>query len=553
MDLPEGQSYAVVSRAMNEVLMGNNRRGDACVAEEFSRLDERLGLQDLDGAFAAAIFVKDRQHRCVMLNDECCRLLGHARRFLLGRTDYDILPKEQADKIWEQEERIFGSGEDKYDEESHVDRKGVTRAYSTTKSLFTDPSGGAWLVGVITDVTAHKRAMEDCLYMKCLLEAQNEASIAGILIVDENARIVVANRRFSEMWGISPEIMASKSDDMARKAVWSKLADPETFRHRVDYLYRHPDEKSREEVELRDGRIFDRYSAPVVGKNGVYYGRVWNFRDITDIRKLASLNAEVEKRRELDALKDGFIDTVSHELRTPLTIVGAAVDSLRGGAAGALTPKQQEITELCHRNVLRLTKMITNLLDISRLESGNAKVRLERLDLGPLLQDMEANFRMMGRGKDLSIKIDAPAAPPPVRGDAELIGEVLENLLGNAARFARREVRLRVSRERGLIAGRETKGLLFEVIDDGPGISADQIGLLFNKFSQVERAAGAGYKGTGLGLAICKEIMALHGSEIAVDSVPGRGARFHFFLPEWAGVRASSGRSTGRSAARGRA
>jgi PAS domain S-box-containing protein len=526
--------------------MGNHQGGLSAVKAR-AYPDAKRGRVHPKNPFATAVFVKDRQHRCVMLNDECCRLLGHARQFLIGKTDYDFLPKDQADKIWEMEEHIFMTGHGVYDEESHADRKGATRAYSTTKTLFTDRSGGAWLVGVIDDITVHARVLADCRYMESLLEAQNEASIEGILVVDGSARIVATNRRFGEMWGISPEIMASKSDAVAREAVWDKIVDPAGFRKRVDSLYRHRDEKSHDEILLRDGRIFDRYTAPVVGEEGFYYGRVWYFRDVTDSRRCADLGAEVKQRRELDALKDQFIGTVSHELRTPLTVVRTAVDSLRDGMVGALSPKQREVADLCHRNVLRLCKMITNLLDISRLESGHAKARLESLDLKPLLTDLEANFRLMGLGRKISIKIDAPAAPPLVRGDPELIGEVLSNLLDNAARFARREVRVKVSRESAAAAGRETKGVRVEVIDDGPGIPAGRIGELFNKFTQVQRSVGAGYKGTGLGLAICKEIMKLHGSSIAVESSPGRGARFHFFLPEWTkspvpAVRAASGR-----------
>ena len=505
-------------------------------------LEEKLGLPHSIPASAAAMFVKDREHRCVMLNEEGCRLIGHARRFLIGKTDHDFLPKKQADKIWEKEEEIFTSGVEQYDEESVVDLKGATRTYATTKTRFTDRTGGIWLIGVIDDITEHKRVLDECHFLTSLLEAANEASIAGVLVVDDAGRILTVNRRFREMWGIPPEVLALKSDAKALRAVRDQIADPEGFMSRVNYLYKHRDEKCLDEIILRNGRIFDRYSAPVVGNDGVYYGRVWRFRDITETRKVAALKAEVKQRRELDALKDQFIGTVSHELRTPLTVVRAAVDSLRGGLAGELSPKQQEVADLCSRNVLRLTKLITNLLDISRLESGCAKVRIERLDLGPLLADLEASFRMMvhGSGREISIVIDVPAKLPRVAGDAELIGEVLSNLLDNAARFARSEVRVR--------ARREAEGVRVEVIDDGPGIPPDQISLLFNKFTQVERAIGGGYKGTGLGLAICKQILSLHGSSIAVDSAPGRGARFHFLLPEWTG---GPSRAGGAAACRG--
>ena len=524
----------------------SNSHGVVLTAKKLSLLEEKLRLPLSVHAEAAAFFVKDRQHRCVMANDECCRLLGHARKFVIGKTDYDLLPKEQADRTWEKEERVFTGGVEDYDLESVVDRRGIKRTFATTKTLFTDQAGGAWLIGVIDDITRCRDVLDECHLLVRILESANEASLSGVLVVDDAGRILTYNRRFREMWGIPSEVLATRSDAKALRAVRGKLADPEGFMDRVNYLYAHRDEKSLDEIPLKNGRIFDRFTAPVTGEGGVYFGRVWRFRDITEMRKIAALRHEVKHSRELDALKDKFIGVVSHELRTPLTIIRAAVESLRGGAAGELSPEQRKVADLCHRNILRLTKMITNLLDISRLESGGANARLQRLELGPLLRDAEENFRMMERGRELSLMIDAPAALPPVRGDPEMIGEVLDNLLSNAARFARSAVRVKLHRERGAASGREGGGVRVEVIDDGPGIPAGQIGLLFNKFTQVERAVGGGYKGTGLGLAICKEILALHGSTIGVDNGPGGGARFHFFLPEWTSSPVPAGRSAAR-------
>jgi PAS domain S-box-containing protein len=497
---------------------------------------EGLGLSELINAFSTAIFVKDRRHRFVMVNDSCARIVGRTPQAMIGRTNDEHLPRALADRLRDMEEQVFLTGEEKIVEEQLKDRKGVVKTYSTTRTLFSDRSGRQWLIGVMNDITVHKRVLDEARFTASLLEAENEASIAGILIVDESEKILSANRRFREMWGIPDEVFAARSDAKALKAVVDKLVDPETFQRRVRHLYRHREEKSHEEVLLRDGRIFDRYTAPVVGPEGVYFGRVWHFRDITEMRKLEALKSEVRHRRELDELKDRFIGTVSHELRTPLTIVRSAIESLCEGVGGALTPPQQEIADLCARNVVRLSKMINNLLHISRLESGKASARIERLDLAPLLSEMEANFRMVGRGggRNISISIDAPAGLPPVAGDPELIGEVLYNLLDNAARFARSAVRVKVRRRRGRVDGRDAELLRVEVLDDGPGIPRDQIGLLFNKFTQVERCVGGGYKGTGLGLAICKEIMTLHGTGIGVESEPGKGTCFYFFLQEYA-------------------
>jgi PAS domain S-box-containing protein len=140
----------------------------------------------------------------------------------------------------------------------------------------------------------------DALFQRSLLGTQTEASAEGILVVSPEGRMVSFNRRFVEMWGIPEDVAASRSDEAALSFVRSKLADPEPFLARVSYLYEHPEEESRDEIPLLDGRTFERYSAPVRDENGNHYGRVWFFRDVTGARR-----TEEELRRtvgELDAV-----------------------------------------------------------------------------------------------------------------------------------------------------------------------------------------------------------------------------------------------------------
>lgn len=125
---------------------------------------------------------------------------------------------------------------------------------------------------------------DEIRFQKTLLEAQSEASPDGILVVDQGGDIIFFNRRFAEMWGIPDEVLGSRSDEAAIQAVLDGLEDPDAFRAKIAYLYEHPEETSRDELRLRDGRVFDRYSAPVRSDDGHYHGRVWYFRDVTTER-----------------------------------------------------------------------------------------------------------------------------------------------------------------------------------------------------------------------------------------------------------------------------
>ena len=119
-------------------------------------------------------------------------------------------------------------------------------------------------------------------FRNIILATQQEVSIDGILIVDENGAVAAHNRRFADMWGLDPERIISRNHVEVLRPVLKKLVDPEAFVARLQYLYERREEKGRDEVALNDGRLFDRYSAPMVGPDGTYYGRVWFLRDVTE-------------------------------------------------------------------------------------------------------------------------------------------------------------------------------------------------------------------------------------------------------------------------------
>jgi PAS domain S-box-containing protein len=158
----------------------------------------------------------------------------------------------------------------------------------------------AGTVVTIEDITDHKQAEEDLKYNNSLLSTQLEASMDGILVVDEAGRMISFNQRFVEMWRIPDEVALSRSNAQALHSVHDLLHDPDGFLEKVNYLYAHRDEISREEILLKEGRIFDSYSAPVVGTDGRYYGRIWQFRDITEYKQVqAALQKSEAAYREI--------------------------------------------------------------------------------------------------------------------------------------------------------------------------------------------------------------------------------------------------------------
>ena len=144
----------------------------------------------------------------------------------------------------------------------------------------------AAVCGIAQDITARKRAEDTLSFKTALLEAQAETSLDGILVVDESRHIILVNKKFSEHFDVPEELLAEGDDRLVRKYIRSKVETPDEFSERIKFLYDRPDEKSRDEIKLTNGRVFDRYSAPLKDSSGTYRGRIWYFRDMTD-RKLS--------------------------------------------------------------------------------------------------------------------------------------------------------------------------------------------------------------------------------------------------------------------------
>lgn len=268
-----------------------------------------------------------------------------------------------------------------------------------------------------------------------------------------------------------------------------------------------------------------------------------SLRDISHLRRMEAMKAEIRQRSQLEKLKDVFLSSLSHELRNPLSVVHAAVRELLDGQCGPLSGKQERMAKIAARNLARLIRIMENLLDLYRIESGRSRFDFQAVDVGQAVAEARQDAALLGRERKVEIEVDLPAGLPAVRADPDSLNQVLSNLLTNALRYARGKVRISARAEDVPPKGRRhglQRMTRITVEDDGPGIPAEDLESLFDRYVQVGRLKSKqGYKGTGLGLAICREILRAHRGRIWAESPPGLGARFHILLP--AAVREQAG------------
>jgi signal transduction histidine kinase/ligand-binding sensor domain-containing protein/DNA-binding response OmpR family regulator len=227
-----------------------------------------------------------------------------------------------------------------------------------------------------------------------------------------------------------------------------------------------------------------------------------------------------ERLRELDHARSRFFANVSHEFRTPLTLTLGPLDDLQAGFHGPLAPGMAEQVELARRNAGRVLELIDQLLEVARLEAGSTPLRARRVELGAFVAHLGEAFQPLAERRSVALALEVPEEPLPVFADPAHLERVLANLLSNAFKFARSGGTVRLTLEAAPGAAR------ISVRDDGPGIAAADLPHIFDRFYRGDEAAGRHQPGTGIGLALARELAALHGGTLEVESEEGSGSTF---------------------------
>ena len=326
--------------------------------------------------------------------------------------------------------------------------------------------------------------------------------LEGLLLLDRNRKIYLANRAFKNLFGIKIELRGKTVMEALRVHELAELVErAETEKQVLDYELKLPDLSER----------WLQVNAAVINNSaGEREGTILVFHDLTRLKKLERTRQE-------------FVANVSHELRTPLSLIKGYVETLLDGARNdpAISERFLKIIE---RNAQRLDLLIQDLLTISALESERIKLNLNPVELRPLVEKIFADLKPPAENKNIELFDALPDLT--ATADSSRLEQVLANLVDNAIKYGR-------SQGRVTVGGKKLDGGQLEIFvcDDGPGIPAEALDRVFERFYRVDKARSRDQGGTGLGLSIVKHIVQAHGGEVWVKSALGKGATFFFTLP----------------------
>jgi PAS domain S-box-containing protein len=554
---------------------------------ELALQTERDNLSAVLGAVPTAILVLDEAAQVVRANSAAEKLFGGPRMEFLGKRCGDVLGCVHRDE----DQRgcgagtrcagcaLFGiiretleHGRMTHDQEVEVE---IEIGAASERHWLVANAGpltleeGRGAVLALHDVTDRRHAEELVRFQAMLLESQNEASIDGIWIADETGNTIWSNRRFSELWDLPPELVRPKSNGAIEQFLVDKAEDADACRSQMGKLSANRNAKGRDELRLKDGRTFDRYSAPITDHTATYLGRVWVFRDVTGEKKLQASVAQSDRLASMGMLAAG----VAHEINNPLSYIlynlESLIDDLQLQVAQSARLRSALAVHIGEDGLRDLMGANLNLLDPSELEDMQGRFR-DALGGTRRIKEIARGLGTFSRvEKDRSspveLRVTIESAINIAFNEIKYRAQIVKDY-GTSARVVASEGRLsqiflnllvnaahsipdgNVDGNRICVKTWEKDGTVYaEVSDTGCGIPAENLSRIFDPFFTTKPVG----VGTGLGLHIVRNILEGYDGTIEVSSEVGKGTRFLIRLPEATTVALTSDESLNADRAAG--
>jgi two-component system, NtrC family, sensor histidine kinase KinB len=363
-------------------------------------------------------------------------------------------------------------------------------------------------------MTERLRSYEQLNIQQLIAEKKKSETIVEsiadpVIVTDENGVLVLMNQAAAAVFDVRGTDWQGKFvGEVVGHQSWTEMLEHGATRH-IEQEHRDPlFAFTRNDLKL----YFRPRQAHIVDEDGNIQGVVTLLQDVT-------------RFKDLDRMKSEFIATVSHELRTPLTSLSMGIDILSQEVVGSMNQRQKDLLMAAKDDTERLRKLVKELLDLSKLESGKYEMKKELVEFRRLVADAVRPLRLPFEEKQIHLELDIPEHLPALSADPHQLTWVITNLLSNALRYTDTGGKVL------LTAKEEKQGLLVTVADTGHGIPHENLETVFDKFVQVKSSTETTPGSVGLGLAIAREVVEAHGGRIWVESQIGVGSTFFFTIP----------------------
>jgi PAS domain S-box-containing protein len=465
------------------------------------------------------------------VNSATLRLLGYERDELINQPVSFINVASDASQTISERRQYVLAGPGKVFEARHRCKDGSIRDFECSATELQIGSK-TFAISVERDITERRKAEDELRNKTALLEAQLNSSLAGILIVDTNGKKILQNQRTVELWKIPQEIADNIDDATQVQHIMHSTKNPEQFVEKITYLYGHPNETTKDEVELTDGTVLERYSAPVLGKDGQDYGRIWTFHDITERKqhekekeKLLSQLLQAQKMEAIGTLAGG----VAHDFNNLLCAI-SGYTTLAMGKINESDPVQRDLKQVSFA-AEKAAGVVRQLLLFSRKQHMEPMPMDVNTTISRLLKMLE---RLIG--EDIVIESNLENGIWNILGDEGNIEQLLMNLTVNARDAMPEGGKIFMKTENVTIdeeycrtskTARPGRFVRISVSDTGTGMDELTQQHIFEPFFTTKPAG----KGTGLGLSVVFGIVQQHKGWINVYSEPGHGTTFSAYFP----------------------
>ncbi len=447
----------------------------------------------------------------IRINDTELKLLGYTREEMLHKKFLDFLTPKSKQLFHENFPKFKQQGWINNLEFEIFKKDGTTTWISLNATALTDEAGNFIMSrSTLFDISERKH-----------IEAALGESEEKFRQLAENIQAVfwMTDKDYQQVLYVSP----------AYEAIWQRSC-ADLYENVLAWIESvHPDDRDRVKLEmleqLKTGQFEKKYR--IIRPDGsIRWIRDRAFaikNELGEIVRIAGLAEDITEEQKIEQMKNEFIGIVSHELRTPLTSIRASMGLLKSGIYAQKPEKSQRMIEIAAKESDRLVRLVNDILDLERLDSGRVVLEKTICKAADLIEQAVAGVQAIAKQQNIAFDIHARDEQVWAANDAVI--QTLTNLLSNALKFSPADSTIAISVQQ------QKDALLFKISDRGRGIPADKLETIFNRFQQVDASDARTKGGTGLGLAICRTIIEQHGGKIWVESTLGTGSTFFFTLP----------------------